>query len=62
MDMVSVQDLDPTAMDTTAMVSINNVFQVFGCIYVGAVCTKSKGTLKAHLSNWHSQTAQHSNF
>lgn len=24
--MVSVQDLDPTAMDTTAMVSINNMY------------------------------------
>lgn len=35
-DMVSVQDLDPTAMDTTAMVSINNMyFRYLGAFMLG---------------------------
>lgn len=53
--MVSVQDLDPTAMDTTAMVSINNMY----FRYLGAFML---GLSVQNLSNWHSQTAQHSNF
>lgn len=34
-DMVSVQDLDPTAMDTTAMVSINMYFRYLGAFMLG---------------------------
>lgn len=33
--MVSVQDLDPTAMDTTAMVSINMYFRYLGAFMLG---------------------------